>query len=207
MATTIATMDATPISDNTNLHEPPDMDASNGARGEKDDASTASSFLKAVAATELELGDIENQHPDQEEDGDDLLPPSTSSVEKPPPESTTVVTTANVGIFAGDEDDTASVFSFDSYEKQPRIPLRVQNMLRKQHEGRDDPNSSEVPFPSIVGASMEYENVVNVCPCRCLFFTLKETICLIMSALGCAVFLAGLIVLCMYLEGSAFTGD
>ena len=35
-------------------------------------------------------------------------------------------------------------------------------------------------------------------------FTLKETICLIMSALGCGVFVTGLVLLCMYLEGSAF---
>ena len=47
----------------------------------------------------------------------------------------------------------------------------------------------------------------NICPCRCLFFTLMETTCLVMSALGCAVFLAGLVALCLFLEGSYVKGD
>jgi hypothetical protein len=47
----------------------------------------------------------------------------------------------------------------------------------------------------------------NICPCRCLFFTLMETMCLVMSALGCAVFLAGLVALCLFLEGSYVKGD
>mmetsp|Transcript_16295 Transcript_16295/g.28818 ORF Transcript_16295/g.28818 Transcript_16295/m.28818 type:complete len:198 (+) Transcript_16295:25-618(+) len=196
--TTVALADATAtMADSTTPPETPDADASNEPTEIKD-LTTASSFLEAAASAEVEEGDVENQQ------GDDL----SSSVEKPLP-NTSTATAANIGIFSGDEDDTASVFSFDSYEKQPRISLRVQNMIRRQKnsEGGDDPNSSAVPFPSVVGASMEYEHVVNVCPCRCLFFTLKETICLIMSALGCAVYLAGLIVLIMYLEGSLFNNS
>jgi len=209
MTTTTATVDKTPImSQDVNLLESQDM-PSDKCSDNKDDASAELSFLKVVATTDLvAVGDVESQHPDQETDrGEDGLPYHPSSAETPPPQFSSVPKVmANVGIFAGDEDDTASVFSFDSLEKS-NIPLRVQNLLRQQHESTDDPNSSSVPFPSMVGASMEYETAVNVCPCRCLFFTLKETICLIMSALGCAVFLAGLVVLCIYLEGSAFDGS
>ncbi|KAL7536609.1 hypothetical protein ACHAXR_007279 [Thalassiosira sp. AJA248-18] len=147
------------------------------------------------AKVEVDIGDVENQQ-SQDDVGDQQ---GSSSKEKP-------VALTNVGIFAGDDgDDTASVFSFDSYEKHPRIPMRVQNMMQEGNAGdnTDDPNiSTAVPFPSVMGASMNYENAVNVCPCSCLFFTLKETIFLIMSALGCGVFLAGLILLCMYLAGS-----
>ena len=73
-----------------------------------------------------------------------------------------------------------------------------------------DPNNcwilnddDKVPFPS-VNEPEEMNEMVNVCPCRCLFFTLKETICMVMSALGCAVFVTGLVFLCMFLEGSWF---
>ena len=121
--------------------------------------------------------------------------------------------TSNIGILS-EEDDTASVFSFDSYEQRPSIPLRVQNIIQRSMNNNNDGstnippnnnNSNTVPFPSVIGSTTYNDgDVVNVCPCRCLFFTLKETICLIMSALGCAVFLAGLVLLCMYLEGSIF---
>ncbi|EJK76096.1 hypothetical protein THAOC_02161 [Thalassiosira oceanica] len=110
---------------------------------------------------------------------------------------------SKVGILAPDDDenDTSSVFSFDSMERAPRIPLRFQHLMKRSKTGEN--SGSDLPFPSVVGITQEYEST-NICPCRCLFFTLKETICLVMSALGCAVFLAGLILLCMYLEGSAF---
>jgi len=118
------------------------------------------------------------------------------------------------------EDDTASLFSFDSYEKQPRIPLRLQNLLkRKNNNDSNDPESSNtVPFPSVINRDAAQDQGgsggrlflvgqdVDV-PCRCLFFTVKETICMILSALGCAVFLCGLILLCMYLEGSIFVDN
>ena len=187
-----------------------------GAIDEEDKQET---LLEAVAASTDDIinddnDDVENQNSQVVGEEDDDEP---SDISNPPAadlpsnnttkQSTTLpVTNSNVGIFANnDEDDTASVFSFDSYEKQPRIPLRLQNMLHKQKQNNGNDNNAEggdVPFPSVMGASLEYDPVVNVCPCRCLFFTLKETLCLTMSALGCAVFLAGLVVLCMYLEGS-----
>ena len=75
----------------------------------------------------------------------------------------------------------------------------------------DEPNNcwilnddDQVPFPSVNEPTEEMIELVNVCPCRCLFFTLKETICMVMSALGCAVFVTGLVFLCMFLEGSWF---
>jgi len=90
------------------------------------------------------------------------------------------------------------------------------------------PRRAFVPFPSIVENSkhnFNYDDTTNenndfdeydiigvnykgnICPCRCIFFTLKESICLGMSALGCAVFFAGLIALCLFLEGSYVNGD
>jgi len=136
---------------------------------------------------------------------------STASSTNNEPPTTSTKTSNNIGILS-EEDDTASVFSFDSYEQRPSIPLRVQNMIQRSINNNgstnilpNNNNSSTVPFPSVIGSTTYNDgDVVNVCPCRCLFFTLKETICLIMSALGCAVFLAGLVLLCMYLEGSIF---
>jgi len=134
---------------------------------------------------------------------------SSTNNDNKQPTTTSTKTSNNIGILS-EEDDTASVFSFDSYEKRPTIPLRVQNMIQRSLNNNDGStnipgNSNTVPFPSVIGSTTYNDgDVVNVCPCRCLFFTLKETICLIMSALGCAVFLAGLVLLCMYLEGSIF---
>lgn len=185
-----------------------------GAIDEEDKQET---LLEAVAASTDDRinddDDVENQNSqvvgeedDDEPSGNNNAPAADLPSNNTTKQSTTLpVTNSNVGIFANnDEDDTASVFSFDSYEKQPRIPLRLQNMLNKkqQNNGNEEGQGGDVPFPSVMGASLEYDPVVNVCPCRCLFFTLKETLCLTMSALGCAVFLAGLVVLCMYLEGS-----
>lgn len=115
------------------------------------------------------------------------------------------VSDPSVGILADDDDDgsTDSVFSFDSFEMKRRVPLKFQSFANPNNA------SSDVPFPSVRATNdyMASEALVmteNICPCQCLFFTVKETICLVMSALGCAVFLAGLIVLCLYLEGSLF---
>ena len=217
-------------------------EASAGPGDGNDDAASsvaASTLLEAIASTEMEASttttsDIENQRCKQpasprNNDVDDETP--APSEEKPLPDDPTDATTMptidpNVGILAGDDDDetdTASVFSFDSYERRPRIPLRVQNMIRKQQQqqrqhnySNDDTNNrSAVPFPSVANASMEggtgggqqrmaMMNGAHECPCRCLFFTLKETVCMIMSLLGCLIFLVGLILLCMYLEGSIF---
>jgi len=140
-----------------------------------------------------------------------LASTASSATNDNKPTTTESTKTSNIGILSSEEDDTASVFSFDSYEQRPSIPLRVQNMIQRSMNNNNDGstnipgNSSTVPFPSVIGSTTYNDgDVVNVCPCRCLFFTLKETICLIMSALGCAVFLAGLVLLCMYLEGSIF---
>lgn len=65
-------------------------------------------------------------------------------------------------------------------------------------------DDDRVPFPSVKESTEQLDELVNVCPCRCLFFTLKETVCMVMSALGCAVFVAGLVFLIMFLEGSWF---
>ena len=164
------------------------------------------SFIAAVASVDVE--DVENRPPQAEGAGGSNNG-AAASADKPAASAT-----SNVGIFAEEEDDTASVFSFDSYVNQPRIPLQVQSAMNEQRAklmaSGGDVEAGEggaVPFPSVVGRSMEVERAVNVCPCRCLFFTLKETICLVMSALGCAVFLAGLVVLCMYLEGSLFNNS
>ena len=212
---------------------------SGGGAGE--DKNQPESLLEVVAATCCKMDDVQPSFSDVENQNSHVVKegvsneatlddnnPDTSTILKGnpfkvlastntvPSEAQSTIAVSNIGIFATNEgeDDTASVFSFDSYEKQPRIPLRVQNILQRDRQQQQSStndlinNSTAVPFPSVIGASLGYDNslpVVNVCPCRCLFFTLKETICLIMSALGCAVFLAGLVLLCMYLEGSIFS--
>lgn len=65
-------------------------------------------------------------------------------------------------------------------------------------------DDEHAPFPSVYAPPDEHNELVNVCPCRCLFFTFKETICMVISAFGCAVFVVGLVFLCMFLEGSWF---
>lgn len=84
------------------------------------------------------------------------------------------------------------------------------------------PRRAYIPFPSIDELSMhnnkwddddiDFDNITtankrHLCPCRCFFFTLMEATCLVMSALGCAVFFAGLVALCLFLEGSYVNGD
>jgi hypothetical protein len=65
-------------------------------------------------------------------------------------------------------------------------------------------DDDHVPFPSVKESTEQMDELVKVCPRRCLFFTLKETVSMVMSALGCAVFVAGLVFLIMFLEGSWF---
>ena len=155
-------------------------------------------------------------------------PPTTKT------KTTLAVTDKTVGIFVsggggeveGDEDDsTKSVFSFDSCDREEGgvMPVRVRGVARRFREkrlsrnGRHNPDDVEAgaaaggggepPFASVVGPSVEYDaDAVNACPCRCLYFTLKETMCLVLSALGCGLFLAGIIALCMYLAGGYFDG-
>jgi hypothetical protein len=101
------------------------------------------------------------------------------------------------------------------------MPVRVRGVARRFREkrlsrnGRHNPDDVEAgvaaggepPFASVVGPSVEYDaDAANACPCRCLYFTLKETVCLVLSALGCGLFLAGIIALCMYLAGGYFDG-
>jgi U3 small nucleolar RNA-associated protein 14 len=144
-------------------------DANNAAH----DFSNTSFLAAAVAAATAEAETTETD--------------SKDDVDVENPTSKLAASTTTIGILSGDENDTASVFSFDSYDKQPHVPLRFQNMLNRR-SGNNNMISSDnngVPFPSVNSASLEYNDVVNVCPCRCLFFTLKETLCMVMSALGC----------------------
>ena len=165
---------------------------------------SSSSFLEAAQQLQQQVEqtpDIENQNQPQ----------------RPLP-----TTNHSIGILAphkshhtnkDEEDDdgdssTDSLFSFDSYELKG-YKNRFQSVTTT---GAATVGSSTIPFPSVVAASTDGATIVpqltrNICPCQCLFFTVKETICLVMSALGCAVFLAGLVVLCLYLEGSLFEGE
>ena len=105
----------------------------------------------ASASADIEVDpdgnvDIESQQQQQELEEGTPVP-----VEKPLStniNSSSIVATKNVGIFAGDEDDTASVFSFDSYEKTPRIPLRIQNKIRRKMQSRQN-NEAAAHLPTI----------------------------------------------------------
>ena len=164
----------------------------------------ASSATATTPAEEAPSADIENQRPQ-------LLAASNPSVG--------ILASRRKGnVDDGEEDDgsTDSVFSFDSYETKRRIPLQFQSTTTITNNNNPNNNTirSSIPFPSVnTQTPLDYISgdaaatiamTENVCPCRCLFFTVKESICLVLSALGCAVFLAGLIVLCLYLEGSLF---
>lgn len=195
--------------------------AATATASDVEEGSGGDSFLEAAANTSNSNGDatsaiaeespaattsssnIENQRPT-------LLAASNPSVGILASTKKKSNTENNDGNDDGDGDDgssTDSVFSFDSYElKRRNIPLKFQSVTNTNNTS---PTSYAVPFPSVNTATLDgaiTNDIVdtNVCPCRCLFFTLKESICLVLSALGCAVFLAGLIVLCMYLEGSLF---
>lgn len=160
-----------------------------------------SSFLVAAAEAKLPPTNADEENQVVVGEGNDVSDQSNAPATET--NDNLRIFNSKVGILAPDDDEneTSSVFSFDSMERAPRIPLRFQHLMKRSKT--DGNGSSDLPFPSVVGITQEYEST-NICPCRCLFFTLKETICLVLSALGCAVFLAGLILLCMYLEGSAF---
>ena len=121
-----------------------------------------------------------------------------------------------MGIFAkqnnnnnyDDDDMTKSVFGFDSFDREESGGMTVRWTARRH---RLSSNSDHAPFASVVvgvyGGGMDDDDdddITNICPCRCLFFTLKEAIFLVISALGCGVFLAGIIALCLYLSGEYF---
>ncbi|KAK1745389.1 hypothetical protein QTG54_003313 [Skeletonema marinoi] len=186
---------------------------------EEEKQNDSSSFLEAATSAMTQQAaepDIENQQ------------------QRPPP---LPATDKSVGILAphksnrnnnnnnnngeeNDDDDgssTDSVFSFDSYEMKVtsrRTPLKFQSVINNPNNNTTGgASSTAVPFPSVNATTLDPSSSAavamteNVCPCRCLFFTLKESICLVMSALGCAVFLAGLVVLCLYLEGTLFEDE
>lgn len=211
-------------------------------------ANEGPSFLDAVVGTESNVGSPADENPPDENDDDRDDTVAQKAVRKDVDENDTTNNDIDIESQQGqlqtepqqlspspkkpqsnddpqqhpNEDDTASLFSFDSYEKQPRIPLRLQNLLKRKNNNNsatNDPGSSNtVPFPSVINRDAPQDQGgsggrlflvgqdVDV-PCRCLFFTVKETICMVLSALGCAVFLCGLILLCMYLEGSIFVDN
>ena len=172
-----------------------------------------SSFLEAAASEEA---DIENQQPQLQRPP--LLPATDKSIGILAPHKSNRNKPNNNGEENDDDgSSTDSVFSFDSYEMKVtsrRIPLKFQSVINNPNTTNTTGASSStaVPFPSVNATTLDPSSSAvataeNVCPCRCLFFTLKESICLVMSALGCAVFLAGLVVLCLYLEGSLFEDE
>ena len=162
---------------------------------------SSSSFLEATQQAE-ETPDIENQNQPQRP-----LPTTDHSVGILAPHKSHHTNKDEEQDDDGDS-STDSLFSFDSYELKG-YKNKFQSVTTT---GAATIGSSTIPFPSVVAASTDGATIVpqltrNICPCQCLFFTVKETICLVMSALGCAVFLAGLVVLCLYLEGSLFEGE
>jgi len=172
-----------------------------------------SSFLEAAASEEA---DIENQQSQPQRPP--LLPATDKSIGILAPHKSNRNKPNNNGEENDDDgSSTDSVFSFDSYEMKVtsrRIPLKFQSVINNPNTTNTTGASSStaVPFPSVNATTLDPSSSAvataeNVCPCRCLFFTLKESICLVMSALGCAVFLAGLVVLCLYLEGSLFEDE
>jgi hypothetical protein len=175
---------------------------SSSSEEEKQNNGGNSSFLEAAAAAATNTEEPTTPPPES----------SPDDIENQQRPKFLATSDFSVGILAPHDDDassTDSVFSFDSFEMKRRTPLKFQSMTNNNAMA----SSSNVPFPS-VRATNDYSSsdaalamTENICPCQCLFFTVKESICLVMSALGCAVFLAGLIVLCMYLEGSLFYGN
>lgn len=167
---------------------------------EKQGEESSSSFLEAAISTEQaeETPDIENQQHQQQRP----LPTTNHSIGILAPHKSHQTTTKN-NAQEDENSDTNSIFSFDSYE------MKGYKFHSVTTTGAATIGTSTIPFPSVTAASFENNLTIprNICPCQCLFFTVKETICLVMSALGCGVFLAGLVVLCLYLEGSLFEGE
>jgi hypothetical protein len=115
-----------------------------------------------------------------------------------------------------DDESTKSVFSLDSFH---RIDVRwttktttTKSSPHHHHHHRSARVSThnDAPlFTSVVvierGININDDDddttANNICPCQCIYFTMRETTCLIISAMGCGVFLAGIISLCFYLSG------
>mmetsp|Transcript_16979 Transcript_16979/g.25830 ORF Transcript_16979/g.25830 Transcript_16979/m.25830 type:complete len:208 (-) Transcript_16979:1628-2251(-) len=180
---------------------------------EEEKQNGGSTFLEAASAEEP---DIENQQPQRPPP----LPATDKLIGILAPHKSNRNNPTNNGEEIDDDDNgssTDSVFSFDSYEMKVtsrRIPLKFQSVINNPNNNTTGgASSTAVPFPSVNATTLDHSSSAavamteNVCPCRCLFFTLKESICLVMSALGCAVFLAGLVVLCLYLEGTLFEDE
>ena len=144
------------------------------------ESTSEASFLEAAAASERPLSNDDVESQIEESQGDDVHQEHDSNQQTP-----------SNGISKEGDEETISTFQDILATNEPSNCWILND---------DD----KVPFPSVNEHTEEYNELVNVCPCRCLFFTLKETICMVMSALGCAVFVTGLVFLCMFLEGSWF---
>ena len=89
-------------------------------------------------------------------------------------------------------------------QRERRLPRRRDGSTMAVLRGEEGNSSSPTPpFASDLEPSVEYDAMaLNAsCPCRCMYFALIETACLVMSAMGCGLFLVGLVFLCMYLAG------
>lgn len=164
-----------------NAHAPLNLSQYRFSMNDSCERTTEASFLEAAVAASVERpvsNDVESQI--EELQGDNIPQEHDSNQQTP----------LN-GISKEVDEETISTFQDILTTNEPSNCWILND---------DD----EVPFPSVNEHTEEYNELVNVCPCRCLFFTLKETICMVMSALGCAVFVTGLVFLCMFLEGSWF---
>lgn len=117
---------------------------------------------------------------------------------------------AKIGILALMDDEVADEID-DEGTKAATAPTRrayipfpsIDELSVHNNKNDDDDKQANIEFDD--GNHLNSKR--NMFPCRCLFFTLMETTCLVMSALGCAVFLAGLVALCLFLDGSYVKGD
>jgi hypothetical protein len=116
-----------------------------------------------------------------------------------------------------DDESTKSVFSLDSFHRNDvRWTAKTTTTKSSSHHhhhhraARVSTHNDAPLFASVVviERGINYLNdhdddttTNNICPCRCIYFTMRETTCLIISAMGCGVFLAGIISLCFYLSG------
>ncbi len=75
--------------------------------------------------------------------------------------------------------------------------------------GEGGKDSSHPSFAYDMGTSVRYDaGAMNAsCPCRCIYFALMETACLGLSAMGCVLFLVGIVILCTYLADGGIFSD
>ena len=115
-----------------------------------------------------------------------------------------------------DDDDISNKSSVFSLESFYRINVQCKTTTTKNsssihhhhHHRAGVLLTHDAPFASVVvkegGGIQNFNDDIttnSVCQCQCIYFTMRETICLIISAMGCGVFLAGIISLCFYLSG------